>query len=131
MDRLLEAKAEVAALQAAADTERRVRDELKAEIEDLQAEAKAERQKSDRMRAVALRLHEQRLASLQHRLEALGEANLLSDDELYAVEDIIADAAEAPEDDDQVAMLLALSMRMTADGAFARQLRRKVVARGR
>ena len=42
-----------------------------------------------------------------------------------AAEDIIADAAEAAEGD-KVSMLVALSVRMTGDSAFARQLRRKV-----
>ena len=77
--------------------------------------------------ATAAKLHEQQLLALQNRLEALSAAKLLTDDELYFVEDIIADAAE-PAEDDRLAMLLALSARMTGDGAFARQLRRKVTS---
>ena len=37
---------------------------------------------------------EQRLAALQARLEALHAAKLLGDDELYALEDMVADFVE-------------------------------------
>jgi chromosome segregation ATPase len=89
---------------------------------DMQAKVEAQR-----AGATAAKLHEQQLLALQNRLEALSAAKLLTDDELYLVEDIIADAAE-PAEDDRLAMLLALSTRMTGDGAFARQLRRKVTS---
>ena len=95
--------------------EARGRADMQAKVEELRAGA------------TAARLHEQQLLALQNRLEALSAAKLLTDDELYFVEDIIADAAE-PAEDDRLAMLLALSARMTGDGAFARQLRRKVTS---
>ena len=47
---------------------------------------------------------------------------LLADEELYAVEDIIAEEDDA---DGRVAALITLSGKMAGDGAFARQLRRK------
>jgi hypothetical protein len=95
--------------------EARGRADMQAKVEELRAGA------------TAAKLHEQQLLVLQNRLEALSAAKLLTDDELYLVEDIIADAAE-PAEDDRLAMLLALSARMTGDGAFARQLRRKVTS---
>jgi hypothetical protein len=109
----------------------------KAEVERLlerDAEAKAENDKlraeaaDKRVEAVAARLRDQQLIAFQARLEALSAAKLLSDDELFAVEDVIGDSGGEASGDDQVAMLLALSARMATDSAFARQLRRKVVA---
>ena len=72
------------------------------------------------------------IAVLQSRVQALHAAQLLTDEELYRIEDVIADGCEvfAVDDggdggDDRVAQMLALSGRMAAEGAFARQLRRK------
>ena len=62
------------------------------------------------------------LIALQSRLETLHGGKLLADEELYAVEDIIAEEDDA---DGRVAALVALSGKMAGDGAFARQLRRK------
>ena len=85
---------------------------LKAETAmELQA-AKAERK----------RLRDQELVALQARLDALHQAKLLGDEEVFAVEDIIADCDAQ---DDRVSALLSLSAKMATDKAFARQLRRK------
>ena len=85
---------------------------------------------------------ELRLAALQARLEALHAAKLLGDDELYALEDMVADFVEfessmgvvitnelvnANENASKLLALVALSERLAADGAFARQARRKYV----
>ena len=70
-------------------------------------------------------LHGQQVAALQMRLEALHATKLLSDEELFALEDAIADADEAPDGDGRVVRMVALSVRMSADAAFSRQLRRK------
>jgi hypothetical protein len=84
---------------------------------------------------------EQRLAALQARLEALHAAKLLGDDELYALEDMVADyyelkssmgvvtleAMHAYKAASQLSKLVALSEGVVADGAFARQARRKYV----
>jgi hypothetical protein len=78
--------------------------------------------------AAAARLRDQQLIALQARLEALSAAKLLTDDELFAVEDVIGDSSGEASGEHQVTMLLALSARMASDSAFARQLRRKVVA---
>jgi len=104
---------------------------------EAKAEMEAQRLENDKLRAeaadtrvkaVAVRLRDQQLIALQARLEALSAAKLLSDDELFAVEDVIGDSSGEASGDDQVTMLLALSARMAMDSAFARQLRRKVVA---
>ena len=71
---------------------------------------------------------DQQVTALQARLEALHAAKLLADDEIFALEDVIADALEALDDDDRVARMVALSGRMVADASFSRQLRRKFVA---
>ena len=95
-----------------------------AEIEKLReeaAEAKMQALKTETA-TERIRLRDQQLAALQLRLESLHAAKLLADEELYAVEDIIADCDA---EDDRVSALVALSGKMAADKAFARQLRRK------
>ena len=106
--------------------QRQEMDTLRAEM---QAKVEAQREEITTIREQMLetRATAAEVIALQNRLEALSAAKLLTDDELYSVEDIIADAAE-PAEDDRLAMLLALSARMTGDGAFARQLRRKVTS---
>ena len=88
------------------------------------AETKLQLQAAERAISDA-KLHEQQLAALQSRLERLLASKLLTDEETFAIEDIIAD--ESPEDD-RVTALISLSSKMTVDGGFARQLRRKYVA---
>ena len=113
------------------------RREMKAEMQAQRVEMRAEMDAKMEAHSQAAKLREQQVATrataaelitLQARLEALSAAQLLTDDELYLVEDIIADAANVAEDE-QVAMLIDLSGRMVADKAFARQLRRKVTSR--
>ena len=85
------------------------------------------------------------VVALQARLESLHAAKILSDEELYALEDAIADDAEAAlgegakggaQEEEQeeeeavqggVSRMVALSSRMAGDAAFGRQLRRKFV----
>jgi hypothetical protein len=74
------------------------------------------------------------VVALQARLESLHVAKILSDEELYALEDVIADDAEGALDDGAlgctegvVSRMVALSGRMVGDAAFGRQLRRKFV----
>ena len=75
-----------------------------------------------------------KVASLQSRVQSLHAApEQLSDEELYSLEDIIADSCEEDAGDgdggdDRVAKMVALSEKMTQGGAFARQLRRKFVS---
>ena len=75
------------------------------------------------------------------RLEAMHAAKMLSDDELFAVEDCVADFVEARASCEVVTMetvntnravgkahkLVALAEAMSGDAMFARQLRRKFV----
>jgi len=85
---------------------------------------------------------ERQLSALQVRVEALHTAKLLSDEEVYAVEDAVADFCEIKasmrvvtaeavhtiEEARRLAKLVALSEGVSADGAFARQVRRKFCA---
>ena len=87
------------------------------EIEKLREEAV-----EAKMQLQAVRVRDQQLVALQSRLESLHAAKLLADEELFAVEDIIADCDA---EDDRVSALVTLSSKMAADKAFARQLRRK------
>ena len=81
-----------------------------------------------RVRDAQLQLHGQQVTALQARLEALHASKLLADEELFALEDAIADALEAPDEDDgRAARMVALSVRVAGDAAFSRQLRRKFV----
>ena len=76
---------------------------------------------------------------LQVRLEALHSAKLLTDEEMFAMEDVIADSFddqdhEDEEDDgsravacEKVASLVVLSGRIASNASFARQVRRKYV----
>ena len=69
------------------------------------------------------------LTALQTRLQNLHACKLLADEELYKVEDMIADSLDEEEEGGgggHVAKLVALSERMASDAAFARQLRRKI-----
>jgi hypothetical protein len=87
-------------------------------------------------------ISEERLTALQARIEAVHAAKLLSDDELYALEDMVADFVEfessigvvvtleivhGNESASKLLKLVALSERLVADSAFARQARRKYV----
>jgi hypothetical protein len=77
------------------------------------------------------------VAELQARLESLRAAKILSDEELYALEDVIADDVEVALEggakggveptQGAVPRMVALSGRMVSDAAFGRQLRRKFV----
>ena len=87
-----------------------------------------------RVRTASEVISEAQLATLQSRLQALRDAQLLTEDEVYTVEDAVADCVElmpatastVPAVDNTVRMI-ALSERITGDGSFARQLRRKFI----
>lgn len=87
----------------------------------------AERQRQSAEKAMLVNRHRE-VVALQARLEALHAANLLSDDERDAIEDTIADSRDdvtVGDGSDVVSEILALSSKMVADRAFARQLRRR------
>ena len=94
----------------------KLRDTQRAEMDELREAAT----KADQVAAKADQMRD--LLALQSRLETLHASKLLADEELYAVEDIIAEEDDA---DGRVAALITLSGKMAGDGAFARQLRRK------
>ena len=96
----------------------------RAMIED--AKAEMEKMREEATEARDARLRDQQLVLLQGRLEKLHSSKLLTDEEMWSIEDLIGDSAEGLEED-RVGLLIALSARMAADAAFARQLRRKVV----
>ena len=87
-------------------------------------------------------ISEQQLGALQSRLDAVHAAELLSEEEMFALEDAVADFLEARAEAELVGArmgvhshpavgklhkLVALSESLQADGAFARQARRKYV----
>ena len=99
---------------------------VEAKMLALKAETAAEVQAAEAaLTASDARLRDQQLVALQSRLDALHQAKLLGDEEVFAVEDVIADCDAQ---DDRVSALLSLSAKMATDKAFARQLRRKYAA---
>lgn len=93
----------------------RQKEEMEAKIDKMQA-------KIDKMQM------EQQLVALQARLEALHAAKLLTDDELFAIEDTLVDSLESASDGSRLVQLIELSARLPRDATFARQLRRKVLS---
>ncbi len=120
MERDAEAKAERAELEG------RLREtEAKLEAQRRETEAKLQAQKFREM------------SLLQVRLEALHSAKLLTDEEMFAMEDIIADSFDDEDHEDKdgggsravacgkVTSLVTLSGRIASNASFARQVRRK------
>ena len=103
--------------------------DAKAERQNLEAQLESQKQEllEQRQTDAVLQLRDQQLALLQARLEAMHASRLLSDEELYRVEDVIADSDVAEPESDQLPQLVALSQKMKSDAAFARQVRRKFV----
>jgi hypothetical protein len=137
----------VETLQAQVKAHQAEASELRLEMERLRAEAA-----EAKLQALELRLtptaaiSEQRLAALQARLEALHKADLLGDDQLYMLEDVVADfvefesamggaavtleAVHANENARnllKLVKLVGLSERIASDDAFSRQVKRKCV----
>ena len=115
-----EAEAKLDAQRQAMDTLRN--DAMEARVRDAQLQLEKQREEAE------AHTRDQQVTALQARLETLHASKLLADEEVFALEDAIADALEAADDDDRVARMVALSVRMAADAAFSRQLRRKFVA---
>ena len=139
-----EAKEEKAAQEAKYE---KLRQEMDAKI-DAKVEQVREQMREDMKPKPAL--SPEQIDALQTRLEALHVAELLSDEELFALEDIVADFVEleastmpamrpitleavhtSPGDAcapaAKLLKLVALSERLATDAAFARQARRKFV----
>ena len=100
-------------------------------MEKQRAEMQAllDHERSEKERERQQNMKRAQITALQWRVQALHATQLLTDEELYRIEDVIADGCEVDDSGDggdgRVAQMLALSERMTAEGAFARQLRRK------
>lgn len=112
------------------------RDEAKAEMQAQVAELEAKLREE---LAPSPAVTDDQLSALQARIEAIHVAEMLSDDELYALEDGLADffdllasvdvvtkeMATTQSEAGKVLKLVVLSERMGSDAAFARQLRRR------
>ena len=121
---------------------------MREEREHMEAKLEEQRQETTKLRlAMEKRLAPKEVISTEQvdavtaRLEALHAAQLLSDDELFGLEDCVADFVEAKCAVDvtivttetvnalravgKVPKLVALSAGMPRDAMFARQLRRK------
>ena len=123
-----EAKLQSAMEAKAAAEKAGLRAEMQQQLEQIREE----------MKPVAA-ISEQQLTALQARIEKLHAAKLLTDDELYSLEDIVADFLElksslgvvtlaaimTSEGAGKALKLVGLSEGLAADGACARQLRRK------
>ena len=116
--------------------------ELKAEQQRQELEGKLEQQRQtiESLQAkLAARpqpamevVDEEQLAALQSRLQAMHGSKLLTDDELFSIEDAIVDCVEAmptagasASEVEKVAKMLLVSSKVASDGTLARQLRRK------
>ena len=124
-------------IQAKAD---RNKDALKAELE---AKIEQQRQEIKQLRAelaarpqLALKtIDEDQFAQLQSRLQSMHEAKLLTDDELFGLEDQMVDCLEAmptasltvlsASQVENVAKMLMVASKVANDAMLARQLRRK------
>ena len=120
-----------------------VRQEMEAKMEAKLEKARQEMQSKveqvEEKLTPAAAITGEQIASLGARLEALHGAELLSDEELFTLEDTVADyvelqssmgvvtleAAHAIRAADKLVKLVALSEHIAADGAFSRQARRK------
>jgi hypothetical protein len=117
----------------------RMREEMKAE----RAEMKAEKEELRQELTPAVVVTDDQVQALEARLEALHAAQLISDDELFVLEDCIADFLEAKATFNleavtaevasahlavgKVHKLVVLSEGVRRDPMLARQLRRKFV----
>jgi hypothetical protein len=101
---------------------------LEAQRKDLEGKSEAHRRETQAQARTI------KVAALQLRFEALGEAKLLEDEELSAIEDRVADAIGAAATKDGadgawecVTQMVRLSEGIASEKTFARQLRRKFV----
>jgi predicted ATP-dependent protease len=128
-----------AVLEAKLEKQQREIDKLREEVAEAKLQAAVQRVREEMRPQEAI--SDAQLSALQARLEALAAAQLLSDGELFACEDTLADFAEAKASWALVTMevvhasvvvgrahkMIALSEGTPTDTAFARQLRRKHV----
>ena len=141
-----EEKADKAMQELKADMERErqaakaLQADMAGQIEALRVEAKRATEKlaSEASQPLAHVLDEDQLAALQARLRALDEAQLLTPEEVGALEDYLADYIECRSSlkptvaqvcvaAEKVKQMVGLSEGLREDGMLARQLRRKFV----
>ena len=79
-------------------------------------------------------IDEDQISVLQSRIQSLYEAKLLTDDELYSLEDAIVDCVEvlptagaSASEVEKIRKMLLVSSKVVSDSTLARQLRRKFV----
>jgi DNA-binding transcriptional MerR regulator len=113
--------------------------EMEMKLDEQRRQTEQQRQEAQQAREIASSkgcVSEGQLEMLQTRLDALHEAKLLTDDEVGALEDCVADyidccsslnpaAAEIGASADKVKKMIGLSEGMGKDRMLARQLRRK------
>jgi hypothetical protein len=125
----------VSLLREERETAERQRHEMETKLDEQHRETQQVREVASAMSCVS----EAQLELLQTRLDALHQAKLLSDDEIGALEDCIADyidcrsslspaAAEIGVAAEKVKKMVGLSEGVGKDGMLARQLRRKLGA---
>ena len=105
-------------------------EQLRHEIEQLQAQAEAAARPPLALDAI----DEDQLAALQSRLQSMHGAKLLTDDELFSLEDAIVDCIEvmptagaSASEVERVSRMLVVASKVPSDGTLARQLRRKLL----
>ena len=112
------------------------RQDAEAKLEAHRHEAEAQKREADARASAKTCVSEAQLEALQARLDALHQAKLLTDDEVFKLEDCVADfiecssslsasSAELVAAAEKVRKLAGLSERVVRDGMLARQLRRK------
>jgi N-methylhydantoinase A/oxoprolinase/acetone carboxylase beta subunit len=127
MERNAQAKTERAELEAKFEARlAKQRCDMVAQVEALEAKLLPQRAQDA--------ISEQQLEALQLRLQSLHAAELLSDDELFSLEDSVIDCIEVlptasvdASSVDKVLRMIRVSEKVAADGSLARQLRRKFV----
>lgn len=104
------------------------RAEMEAKLESKLAEQKAQldAKLAEQKAQMDAKRIDQQLPALQSRVEAMHAADLLSDEELFSIEDVIADLGLAS-DDTRLGQLIMLSSRLVGDAALSRQIRRKIL----
>jgi len=106
---------------------------LEAQRQEWEAKLEAQRQEWEaKLKAQCRRQEASEARQLQARFEALHASKLLSDDELYVLENLVVDNLEESErsggegeSNDTVNSLVRLSEHVASDAGLARQLRRK------
>jgi uncharacterized circularly permuted ATP-grasp superfamily protein len=117
---------------------REERQHMEAKMDQQQKEFKHELQqlrKETKTQLARDAITEERLGALQSRLEALREARLLADEDLFDLEDAIVDciqvlptALATDTTVDKVVKMILISERVTNDKTLARQFKRKKFA---